>query len=246
MMTVPDDGSIPSRVLREAVLRKLEGRVSALVHGKNYLVDKKAFMAHLSQDSLTRTFLQAGVVAIANPYASPKTVSSVLSAWSLSFWRAISYTTVTRVLEDISVHYLRALMKDVAKSSLRKYARYQRDKTIAASLIFHTTFRAAILPNMSVLLVEAVVDMYRLPTHRWSAFLQRSVGRFLAALAYTSIGAALATLIAPGEWTRIGANLGEAFAYGHLGMQTLMCKDIAPVAGFFWRVTNYHTMYFEV
>ncbi|ETV78106.1 hypothetical protein H257_08311 [Aphanomyces astaci] len=250
MATLPPGDVVSSALVRAALARKMKLQFANLLYGKNYLVDRKAFMAHLSQESLTLTLLRAGVVAVANPYAIPDSVSTVLSAWSLSFWRAISYTTVTRVLEEISVQCFTpriagALMKDVAKSSLRKYARYQCNRTIVASLIFHTAFRSAILPNAAVLIVESGLDMCRRPVRAWPACLRRSLHRFFTVLAYTSLGAALATLIEPGAVTRAGAIVGEACAYGSLGIHTVMFQDIAPVAGFFWHIANTKTLYLE-
>ncbi|KAF0698666.1 Aste57867_10760 [Aphanomyces stellatus] len=235
--------------LAGSVACKGQTEVSTLLHGKNYLVDQKAFMAHLQRQSLLNTATGAWIVAVFSS-TNGVSVQGFAEAWAISFGREVSYMTTTRVLEAASVRALAprtagALTKNIAKSALRKYARYHQHTSVIAPLMFHTAFRTALLPNAAVLLVEQCFDMAKLPRRLWLTHFQAHVQRFLAAIAGAAVGAALGTLVAPGDGTLIGYRVGEAVAYGApLLLQMLVHREFARAPGFLWHIAGF-TVYLD-
>ncbi|CAK4624172.1 hypothetical protein LEN26_018721 [Aphanomyces euteiches] len=238
-----------SSAFQDALLRKTLTQASELLYGKNYLVDQKAFMAHLRQEALFKSAIHAGVVAVLTPSRKQTSVVAFLESWALSFGRSVSYTTVTRYLEQVCIQTMdpriaRACIKDISKSAVRKFARFE-SKRLVATLMFHTAFRAALLPNLAVLLVEQCIDMISLPKARWWRRFQLNCVRMLSAITGAAVGAAFGSLIAPGDGTLIGAGLGEALAYGSsLGLQMLLFKDFATTPGQLYRV-GFFTVYLD-
>ncbi|RQM27338.1 hypothetical protein B5M09_010478 [Aphanomyces astaci] len=144
-----------------------------------------------------------------------------------TFVRMVSNTTVVRSLEVLSLHFLDVrtagkLMKDTTKvSAVRKYARWN-STSVAAIRISKTAFRASILSNAAVFLVEELVDAFKTLFNLGSnkpdggAFLTRlllAARKFLQAVVGTTVGGALGTLVAPGKGTFIGAFVGESIGY---------------------------------
>ncbi|OQR88545.1 hypothetical protein THRCLA_22845 [Thraustotheca clavata] len=140
--------------------------------------------------------------------------SVVILPWCTSFGRAVSYTTVCRVLEawcvdNMPLQTADKLIKNIYKSALRKAARYH-EKTIVAKLMMITTARASLLPNLAVFLVEQLCLIAQNPD--LSTFTKKTVRnahRCVLAIIGASIGAAIGTLIEPGFGTIIGAVGGE-------------------------------------
>ncbi|ETV93669.1 hypothetical protein H310_12436 [Aphanomyces invadans] len=144
-----------------------------------------------------------------------------------TFVRMVSNTTVQRSLEVLSLHFLDVrtagkLMKDTTKSAVRKYARWN-STSLAAIRISKTAFRASILSNAAVFVVEEIVDaiktFFNLGSKKpddTSVFLTRlllAARKFLQAVIGTTVGGALGTLVSPGKGTFVGAFVGESIGY---------------------------------
>ncbi|CAH0488717.1 unnamed protein product [Peronospora farinosa] len=86
-----------------------------------------------------------------------------------SFGKSLSITTYVRSLEEVALRYFRPritskLIKDISKSSMRKYARTS-SKITSAALMVKTGMRANILSHLAIFLVEEtqqlVIILYR-------------------------------------------------------------------------------------
>ncbi|KAF0703778.1 Aste57867_7536 [Aphanomyces stellatus] len=142
-----------------------------------------------------------------------------------TFVRMISNTTMLRSLEFVSLQVLDVrmagkLMKDVTKSALRKYGRFN-STSVTAIRIAKTSFRASILSNSAVFLVEEIVDIIKTlfglgKKDEDSKFIQRllhATRKCLFAILGTAVGSSVGTFLAPGKGTFIGAFVGESIGY---------------------------------
>ncbi|OQS02905.1 hypothetical protein THRCLA_04781 [Thraustotheca clavata] len=219
-MIIKDLEDIEPSVFLRSALRKADRQVQLELHGKPYLIDQKAFLAHLRADALVHTALVAGVMelqfALAKRFKQKNTgnVSVDVTPWLSNFTRAVSYTSITRLLERYSTQNLPdaitdKLVKDIFKSSLRKYCRYQSKVAVAQRMVT-TAAKASFLSILSVFIVEEIVLAWKASTGHdilrgtwWNLF------RALGAIAGSSLGAALGSLYEPGFGTVVGAGLGQ-------------------------------------
>ncbi|OQR84629.1 hypothetical protein ACHHYP_13126 [Achlya hypogyna] len=201
-------------VCREASLR---------LNGKDYLVDRRAFLAHLRADALVHTALASALLelhrAVGDRIAGrlPPTYACdctlVLLPWLANFGRAVSYPTVTRLLEGWCLEHLgpritgSKLVKDIFFSSLRKFCRLQ-SKELVAQRMLSTAAKASLLPTLAIFLVEQAVLLWNgAPSYGRETL--RQVVRAVGAIGGAAIGAALGSLVEPGAWTLLGAGLGQ-------------------------------------
>ncbi|CAH0516695.1 unnamed protein product [Peronospora belbahrii] len=91
------------------------------------------------------------------------------TASAQSFFKSLSITTYLRSLEEVALRLFRPqitskLIKDISKSSMRKYARTS-SKITSAALMIKTGMRANMLSHLAIFLVEEtqqlVVILYR-------------------------------------------------------------------------------------
>ncbi|KDO22064.1 hypothetical protein SPRG_12051 [Saprolegnia parasitica CBS 223.65] len=216
--------------------RSAKRELSLRFYGKNYLVDRRAFLAHLSADALVHTALVAGLMeahlvlvrALADKAAGRCTAADACTCdtfvrpWLANVGRAVGYPTMTRLLEDWCIEHLTArttgkLIKDIFLSSLRKSVRYQGQRAAIARLMLPTAARAALLPALGVFLVEQGVLQWQLATAPaatyWSATWQQLL-RLVGAVLGSAVGAAIGTYIEPGTGTVLGAGLGQVLFTG--------------------------------
>jgi hypothetical protein len=66
------------RAIAEAVLKQVQTQVLTFLNGKNYLVDQKAFMAHLRSHALLETAKKACVVAVLTTINSEPVYTSLV------------------------------------------------------------------------------------------------------------------------------------------------------------------------
>ncbi|EQC37488.1 hypothetical protein SDRG_05091 [Saprolegnia diclina VS20] len=225
----------PAPFLRCAY-RSAKRELSRRFYGKDYLVDRRAFLAHLSADALVHTALVAGLMeahlvlvrAMTDKAAGRSsavgacTCDTFVQPWLANVGRAVSYPTITRLLEDWCIEHLTArttgkLIKDIFLSSLRKSVRHQGERAAVARLMLPTAARAALLPALAVFVVEQGVLQWQLATAPaatyWSATWLQLL-RFAGAVVGSAVGAAIGTYFEPGTGTVLGAGLGQMLFTG--------------------------------
>ncbi|OQR89968.1 hypothetical protein THRCLA_09493 [Thraustotheca clavata] len=224
--------------------------MSVVVKQKAYLADKKAFTSHLQVQALAIQLVKSTVlqgVIVMNDYVQelnlededlddepekpafiPPTPREFIIRCQKHCIKTISNTTMLRSLEFLSIQYLEVrsagkLVKDVAKSALRKYARNQSSLTAAVQIV-KTGAKSSILTSVAIFLVEEIIALINVLQQKIKRTSDQAEKQFLQvtlvglrrcglAIVASAAGGAVGTLIAPGRGTFIGAFVGESLAY---------------------------------